>query len=154
MRPPPYPDIVLWGLAAGGRDGKSPAVLLPLPLVIVVLGREVGGGGVVVAGVGYEGPIHGAGPVVPLPAGAREAVGGGRPGNGFAEDERPDAVPQDRVWDTGEREDCAVDDFNFKTFDFFAPEFGAAGEDDEEVVTAQFRGMEPELFATPTGSEG
>ena len=41
-------------------------------------------------------------------------AGGGRPGNGFAELETLDAVPHDRVCETDERDDAAVEDLSFK----------------------------------------
>jgi hypothetical protein len=77
-------------------------------------------------------------PVLLVGGGAEE--GGGSPGNGFAELETLDAVPQDLVCETEERDDAAVEDFSFKTrLDLAPPDWVV----EEEEAVAQPRGMEP-----------
>ena len=140
-------------MAAGGRAGKSatPPLAFPLPGT-VELGRDEGADDGLEFGVD-DGPTHGTVVILPVYC-VFEDDGAGRSGNGFADEETPEAVPQDRVCETWERDDCAVDDFNFKTFDFLAPETGAGAAEDEEDVTAQLRGMEPADVLVPAGREG
>jgi hypothetical protein len=83
-----------------------------------------------------------------LLGGAEE--GGGRPGNGFAELDTLDAVPQDLVCETDERDDAAVEDFSLRTRLDLGPQYLVV---DEEDVVAQLRGMEP-LGTLGPGREG
>ncbi len=124
--------MVLVGLAAGGNAGKASEPAGPITVFRGGprdAGREVGGVGRAELGledgVWYEvvGLTHGVAPIrlarVELFVGR---VGTGRPGNGFADE--ADAEPQDAVRDAVDRDDCAVDDFSFKTRDVL---FGGAG---------------------------
>jgi hypothetical protein len=92
--------------------------------------------------------------------------GGGRVGKGLVvvvvvveeeemEDMGGDAVPQDRVWETEERDDCAVLDFSFKTLvDFVLVGVLVFEEDELAVVTAQFSGIAEEELPLAAGREG
>lgn len=107
-RPFPYVSIEFCGFGAGGKAGNACSAAFPLPFTGTVLLGLLGA-----ADEGLEfGADVGAtqGTVVILPAGCRTGVdddeeAGGSPGNGLAEDERPEAVPQDLVCDTGDRDD-------------------------------------------------
>lgn len=68
-----------------------------------------------------------------------------------AGDTEGEAEPHDRVCETDERLDWAVDDFSFRTRLVFG--FGA-DEDDELEVTAQFNGIEELLLLLAAGSDG
>jgi hypothetical protein len=90
-------------------------------------------------------------------------VGGGSVGKGLfagaaeeAEVETGgDAVPQDRVWDTEERDDCAVLDFSFSTrVDFVFVGVVVFEEDELAVVTAQFKGIDEDELPLAAGREG
>lgn len=132
---------MLWGFFAGGRAGKaSPPKALPLPGAVLA-GLEVG------AEEGLDDGVEvGAtqGTVITRPVGWElKDEGAGRPGNGFADDGKPDAVPQDLVCETELRDDWAVEFLSFRTrVDFGAAVIGfaAAEEEEDEVVTAQFPG--------------
>ena len=64
-----------------------------------------------------------------------------------------DAVPHNRVCETEERDDCAVEDLSFKTrVDLVL--VGVFVEADGDVVTAQFSGMVEEEEPLAAGSEG
>jgi hypothetical protein len=65
-----------------------------------------------------------------------------------------EAVPHERVWETEERDDCAVDDFSFSTRVDFVLLFVFVDEDGVEDVTAQFNGMEEDEEPLAAGSEG
>ncbi len=77
------------------------------------------------------------------------AEGGGRPGKGFAELDTLDAVPHERVCETDERDEAAVEDLSFRT----RLDFAALDCVDKEEVCAQFRGMDPVATLGP-GSDG
>jgi hypothetical protein len=143
--PEPYPKIVLCGFGAGGSAGNISA---PLPIVALPDAGPLLAGLLVGAELGFEDGAEepGAqgtvltfpGPVLLL-GGAED--GGGRPGNGLAEFEAEDAVPHERVCETDDREDAAVDDLSFRTrFDFAAPDCVV---DEEDEACAQPRGIEP-----------
>ena len=75
--------------------------------------------------------------------------GGGRPGNGLEEFESLDAVPHERVCETDDRDDAAVEDLSFSTrLVFGAPDFVL-----EEELCAQPRGIDPFETEGP-GREG
>jgi hypothetical protein len=103
---PPLPGAVLAGLEDGAELG-------------LLFGAEDGA----TQGTVFTLPV----PVLLL-GGAED--GGGRPGKGFAELETPDAVPQDRVCETEEREDAAVEDLSFKTRVDFGPPDCVVDEED------------------------
>lgn len=161
--PLPYPKIVDCGFAAGGRAGNSPTPALPR------IGPRLAG--LLVGGVGLADPG--------LEEGAEEEAnqgmvltfvdvafgrvgGGGRVGKGLfgavaeeVEDIGGDAVPQDRVWETEERDDCAVLDFSFSTRVDFVFVFVLVFEEEElAVVTAQFKGIAEEELPLAAGREG
>lgn len=100
--PLPYPKIVLWGLAAGGRAGKASAP----DLTFLDAGREVGGVGR--AEPGFEPDVEGAAAqdiVLTFVDLASGRVVGGKLGNALTtlEVDGEDAVedvPQDRAWET------------------------------------------------------
>lgn len=86
-------------------------------------------------------------------------VGGGRPGKGLLlypdteGVETGEAEPQDRVWETDERDDWAVLDLSFRTrFDLTPPPLLLPPPPDE--LTAQLRGIELPLLPLAAGSEG
>lgn len=89
----------------------------------------------------------------------REEVGGGREGKGFVygveieEVSGFDAVPHERVCETEERDDCAVDDLSLRTrVDFvfvFVVEVEGVGE-----VTAQLSGIDEDDEPLAAGKEG
>ena len=81
-------------------------------------------------------------------------MGGGRPGNGLAEEATDEFVPHDLVCDTEEREDCAVDDLSLRTRVDFAVE--GAGEDIGlvDVTVAQPSVKLPLGMALGPGREG
>jgi hypothetical protein len=145
--PEPYPKIVLWGLAAGGNAGKAslpPTAPLPRPDTREA-GREVGADGELEAGID-EDWIHGTVVTLPVPTlGDGPAVGGGRSGNGLLEGAKPEAVPQDRVRETVDWEDWAVDDLSLRT----RVDFAADGFDEDEPEPEP----EPVLLAQPSGIE-
>lgn len=76
---------------------------------------------------------------------------GGRPGNGFADETAEDAVPHERVCETEERDDAAVEDLSFRTrLDF---EMFDCVVDEEDGRCAHPRGIEP-LGTLGPGREG
>ena len=158
--PLPYPKIVDCGLAAGGRAGNSPPLLTGPRLAGLLAG------GVALADPGLEDGAEEAaqGTVLTFVDVAFDRVdGGGRVGKGLfvvveeeeMEDMGGDAVPQDRVWETEERDDCAVLDFSFKTLvDFVLVGVLVFEEDELAVVTAQFSGIAEEELPLAAGREG
>lgn len=151
--PEPYPKIELCGFGAGGKAGNISPPLLAIPPRAgpLLAGLLVGAEGGFDEGA-EEGAIQGTVFTFPAPVllfgGAED--GGGRPGNGFAELEALDAVPHDRVCETDERDDAAVEDLSFRTrVDFGPPDCVV----DELEAVAQLRGMGP-LGTLGPGSEG
>lgn len=153
--PDPYPKIVLWGLGAGGSAGN---ISVPLPLAIPPLAGPVLAGLLVGAELGFEDgaeEVGAQGTVLTFPdpvlllGGAED--GGGRPGNGLAELEAADAVPHERVCETDDRDDAAVEDLSFKTRLVFAAPDCVVDEEDE--ACAQPRGIDPLGILGP-GREG
>lgn len=117
-------------------------------------GREVG------ADDGFEdgadvGATHGTVDTLPVPCRVADPGGGGRPGNGLLDDANPEAVPQDRVCETVERDDWAVEDLSLSTR--FVLGLEAPDDDDvdvAEVIEAQPKGIDPPLVLLGPGREG
>ena len=65
-----------------------------------------------------------------------------------------DAVPHERVCETEEREDCAVDDLSFSTRVDLVLVFVFVEVDGVEDVTAQFSGMVDEEEPLAAGNDG
>jgi len=63
-------------------------------------------------------------------------------------------VPQERVCETEERDDCAVDDLSFRTRVDLVLVGVFVEEDGVEDVTAQFSGMVEDEEPLAAGSEG
>lgn len=124
-------------------------------------GLEVGGVGLAEPGAELAAEDEAAQEMVwILPWGALGRDAEGRSGNGLVleEAEGPeagDAVPQERDWETVERDDCAVEDLSFSTRLVlgFAPPVVVVDEEEDEV-TAQLSGMAPLLLVLPAGREG
>jgi len=150
-RPLPYPKSVICGFCAAGRDGKASALGFPLPPLRTAPGAAEGGREVG-AELGFddgadEDWVHGT--VVTLPVWAREDDGSSGKANLFEfVGAAADAEPQDRVCETEEREDWAVELFSFRTRVDFGPE-----EDDGVEVVAQPNGRVPDGTDGP-GREG
>lgn len=149
---------MLWGLGAGGNAGNA-SLPGPLPGPLDA-GLLVGGVGL--ADVGFElgaeeaDETHGTVETFVLVRFViADAVGGGgSPGKGLEDETSEEAVPHDRVWETEEREDWAVEDLSFKTRVDFAAE-GAEGVGlDVEVTVAQPRVSPPLGMTLGPGREG
>lgn len=155
-RPLPYPKSVICGFCAAGRDGKASALILPLPPLrlapgAVEAGREVGAEFGLEDGADDAECTHGM--VVTLPVWVCELLDAGSSGNANLLEfvVAVDAVPQDRVCETEEREDCAVELLSFRTRVDFGPEAFVA--DEEAEVVSQPRGRVPEV-TDEAGREG
>lgn len=93
--------------------------------------------------------------VILLLDGCEDPGGGGRLGNVLIElEEAVLIVPQERDCDTVDREDCAVDDFNFNTRVVFALVLPLDDDGVDEVVLAQFKGMEEDVRPLGPGRDG
>ena len=110
--PFPYPKIVLWGLAAGGKAGKA---LVSFPTFLLA-GRDDGGVGRAEPGAEFDADAedeaaHETVEILPVDAlGLLDDDADGRPGKGLmlvdeAGEAEGDAEPHDRVCDTEERDD-------------------------------------------------
>jgi len=145
---------VLWGLAAGGRAGKA-----SLPLAVAaregvrLVGAEAGADGGLDDVGGAQGTVF-----------MRELVlfglgAAGRLGKALLEDEEEGVAadedpPQERVCDTEEREDWAVEDFNLRTRFDFAAEGADAGVEGEDVTVTQLGNWELPLVDVGAGRDG
>jgi hypothetical protein len=159
--PLPYPKIVLWGLAAGGRAGNAS------PPIFLLAGLEVGGVGLAEAGLEFCAEDDcGTQDTLLLPVAAllfleEDRTGKASLGTGLElleslgeEEEVADALPHDRACETWLRDDCAVEDLSFRTRVLFTPLLDDDPPPPVEEVTAQFKGMLLLFAPAAMGKEG
>jgi hypothetical protein len=158
--PLPYPKIVLWGLAAGGKAGNAS------PPIFLLAGLEVGGVGLADPGFEFWFEDDDCGTQDALLAVVllfleEDKTWKASLGTGLGlfeslgeEEEVAEALPHDLACETWLRDDCAVEDFSFRTRVLFTPLPGDDPPPPLEEVTAQFRGILLLFAPAAMGNEG